>query len=110
MTRIIQFTVYFTCDVCGIETNNYLVLDTKFWDEVTGLSLKTGKHWSVNYADHRHTQCEIDHGSFKEMTSEYEKKMKVTPQEAEDFVKQNRKRVDFDKKLTKVLKDNKNMV
>lgn len=101
-----KFTVELVCDVCGLPTSDTLTLDTFFWDEETGTKKDDGKHWSENYADHRHTQCEIDHGSFKEMVDEYRLKVKDDGLEAEEFVKQNRKKGDFNRELDKkIIKD-----
>jgi len=105
-----DFSIQFVCSVCGLPTGDSLSLDTKFWDEQTGINLTDGRHWASDYVDNRHKQCEIDHGSFKEMVEEYQKNLKASPQQAEDFVKENRKRVDFDREVEKILESEEKMV
>lgn len=51
--------------------------------------------------DQRCTECETDHGTFKELSEQFEKEAKGTPAEAEAFVIKNRKRTDFEKELLK---------
>jgi len=98
-----NFTITFKCSVCGLPTENTLTLSTKFWHEETGVNRITGKHWSYGYVDIRHESCELMHGSFKAMTEEYMEKVDKDPKKAEDFVKANRKKGDFNREMTKEL-------
>lgn len=102
-----DFTINFTCNVCGLPMDDSLTLNTKFWDETTGTKFTTGEHWSNGYVDFRHKECELEHGSFKEMVSEYLEKVSNDPVEAEDFVKQYRKKADFDREVDKEIKKKK---
>jgi hypothetical protein len=91
-----DITLNFICDVCGLPTGDTLVINTRYWDEETGVNIITGEHWSKNYVDHRHKACEQTHGVFKEMVEEYHKNVNQNWEEAEEFVKTYRKREDFD--------------
>lgn len=91
-----DFKVYLICNVCGLATEDFVTLNTRFYDEATGIKYEDGKHWASDFADHRHALCELQHGSFKEMVQEYHKNVKPDWVEAENFVKANRKREDFD--------------
>lgn len=51
--------------------------------------------------DQRCSECENDHGTFKQLSEQFEKEGKGTPAEAEAFVVKHRKREDFAKELTK---------
>jgi len=110
MKQYPKFQVEFTCDVCGLPMGNSLTLSEGFWNPETGRNLADNRYWKDDYVDVRHTQCEIDHGAFEEMFDQYIKEVNNDPLEAEDFVKKNRKRKDFDKAKDKILKSNVNMV
>lgn len=45
--------------------------------------------------DQRCSQCENDHGTFKELEETFKKELNATPAEAEAFIIKNRKRSDF---------------
>lgn len=89
------FTLDINCSICGIKIGE-MTFSHKYKDP------KTTTVESEGFVDNRCTQCEVDHGSFKEMMEEYVLKGKGTPQEAEDFVKENRKRKEFDKAIIKL--------
>ena len=88
------------CDICGQITGT-----------VQGVNMTEAEYkQSTSMMDSRCDTCINDHGSFKEMVEEYQKKLKASATEAEAFVKTNRKRGDFDKKVEKILKDKEKMV
>lgn len=91
-----EFKVFLKCSVCGQDTEDFLILSEFNYSPLTGCKYEDGRHWSADFADHRHTTCEQQHGSFREMVDEYRVLIKDDWLEAENFVKQNRKRGDFD--------------
>lgn len=80
------------CGICGTKTGEH-TLDPKFgW---------TGKETPENlgYVDVRCDSCRAIHGEFKDMVEEYRMKIHDDPIEAENFIKVNRKKADFDAQM-----------
>ena len=84
-----------SCQICGAEVGS----------TYSELSLDEFRAKN-NIVDQRCSDCNLTHGTFRELLDEYKDKMKEDESKAEVFVAKNRKRADFDKELKKEL-DNK---
>lgn len=90
------------CVICGTIIGEVIVSSKFGWNANTATEQKYKEENGI--VDNRCTECETIHGSFKKLTEEYINKTGKDPMTAENFVKANRKRVDFDRELEKELK------
>lgn len=87
-----KYIINLNCGICGTKTGKH-TLDSKFgW---------TGKESpeSLGYVDIRCDACRSEHGEFKDMVEEYQATVNPDPMEAENFVKENRTRTEFDAQI-----------
>ncbi len=89
-TEQILFTIELNCGICGTNVGTH-----------SAPQILTPEQ--LGFVDIRCDQCNIDHGTFKELTEKYEKETGGTAEEAEIFVKENKKKSDFDKALENVI-------
>ena len=75
------------CNICGFECGE-IVFDGKFIEQ--------------NFADIRCDNCNKNHSTFKELERAYMNKTGKGEAEAEEFVKKNRKKADFEESLKNV--------
>lgn len=85
------FTLALTCQICGKPVG-----ETQLEKEMTQEEYRK----QASIVDQRCSQCDIDHGTFKELTMTYQAQTGETPNKAEAFVIANPKRADFDIALT----------
>jgi DNA-directed RNA polymerase subunit RPC12/RpoP len=90
-----MITTELKCMICGAKIGQY-----DFNEDLHPVS-KMEKS-IADFIDIRCDSCLITHGSFQELTADFIKQTGQTPNEAESFVKANRKRADFDKELKKL--------
>ncbi len=79
------------CIFCGLVTGGITIPESKkslSQEELGFIDIRCDTHLSL-------------YGDFKKMTEEFEEKTGQSSQAAEDFVKQYRKREDFEKELVK---------
>ncbi len=78
------------CQLCGAEVG-------------TAFSPLTENEYRqhAGIVDQRCSDCNVTHGTFRELLEEYKKQTGEDESKAEAFVKENKKREDFDKELTK---------
>lgn len=100
------FTINITCDICGAVTGQVTLSDLQgFSAQTTEVEYKK----ITGLVDSRCDNCLNTHGNFKDMMAEYTKDIRNNPEEAEEFVKKNRKREDFEKEKKKK-EDEKNIL
>lgn len=93
-----HYIIKLHCHICNAEIGEASV-PSKHWtaEEATEENYNT----RTKTVDNRCTQCESDHGSYKELEAEYRKKTGEDGNAAEAFIKANRKRSDFDREIAK---------
>ena len=89
-----QYTLQLHCNVCGRETDRVDIDDEMTEEEYD--------KWQ-NFCDRRCTECENDFGTFAELSEKYRQGLEGKTHaylEAEEFIKKNRKRADFEVALS----------
>lgn len=95
-----DIVVELLCGLCSTKVGEHHVSSQRGW------TIQNATLTNSGFVDIRCSSCESLYGSFKEMIIEVEREFGKTPQEAEDFVKTYRKRVDFDKEMLKLRNKN----
>lgn len=84
------FTIDVKCGLCQAKIGENVVSSEFGWTR------EKAKAEALGFIDVRCNSCEATHGSFKEMVETYVKDAEASYLDAENFVKQNRKKGDFE--------------